>query len=70
MTALAYGRGTGRLLSALIPDWLEIPLLIVFLAAIAVGWVASIRTLIVGFTPISRTGSVTTWGVVIKRPRA
>lgn len=45
MAHLAYGRGTGRLLSALIPDWLEIPLLIVFLVAIAAGWVGIIRTL-------------------------
>ncbi|MCX4828218.1 hypothetical protein OG746_05650 [Streptomyces sp. NBC_01016] len=45
MTSLAYGRGTGRLLGALIPDWLEMPLLIVFLVAIAVGWVGIIRAL-------------------------
>ncbi|MFZ3573278.1 hypothetical protein ACOKM5_40750 [Streptomyces sp. BH097] len=43
MTSLAYGRG--KLFDALVPDWLEMPLGIVFLGALAVAWIVIILSL-------------------------
>ncbi|MFD7295272.1 hypothetical protein ACFV9W_18480 [Streptomyces sp. NPDC059897] len=42
---MAHGRGAGRLVGELLPDWPAVPLAIVFLVATAVGLVAGLRSL-------------------------